>query len=104
MADACAGDSVHTVKDTGPQSVDLRRCVEEGQQKLSAVENCQLVLQLSVNPQVELSLDAGATVRKAEGINEDGKQLLAVLELTGLSCGGTTEELHYNEAGQLIEE
>lgn len=57
----------------------------EGEKKLASVENCHLVLRLTINPQLELYLDEAGTVLKATGGNKDGKRLLETLELTGLS-------------------
>ena len=53
-------------------------------QKLSSVEDCYLLLRLSINPQFEIYLDENAVVLKVTGGNADGKKLLADLELTGL--------------------
>ena len=53
-------------------------------QKLSSVEDCHLLLRLSINPQFEIYLDENAVVLKVTGGNTDGKKLLADMELTGL--------------------
>ena len=67
------------------QIINIQHSVQEGKQKLTSVENCHLVLQLTINPQLVLYLDEAGTVLKAEAGNKDGESLLAVLELTGLS-------------------
>lgn len=69
----------------GAKIVDIQNSVQEGKEKLESVENCCLVLQISINPQLELYLDADGTVLKAVSVNKDAEQLLAALQLTGLS-------------------
>ena len=65
--------------------LNTNHSAQEGQKKLASVENCHLVLRLTINPKLELYLDEAGTVLKATGENKDGKRLLEELELTGLS-------------------
>ena len=65
-------------------SVDIQQSVSEGQEKLASVENCAMVLRITINPQLELYLDNGGTVLKSVACNDDGEQLLAAKDLTGL--------------------
>ena len=60
------------------QGTSVKKDVQQGQEKLTAVENCALVLQLAEKPLAELYLDENWTVMKATLNKEE-------LALTGLN-------------------
>lgn len=81
LALCACGDNADSQQDVAI----LQPNVQEGLEKLASVKNCHLVLQLTINPQLELYLDEAGTVLKAAAGNEDGEVLLAELDLTGLA-------------------
>ena len=76
-----------TANQPSPQITDLINNVRDGAAKLNSTENCQVVLQVSINPQLELYLDETGTVLKVAAINNDAQQLLNALQLEGISLG-----------------
>ena len=58
--------------------------IQEGQEKLVSVEQCHMVVQLTVGHELELYLNGDGTVLKAAA-DEEGEAFLAELELAGLS-------------------
>lgn len=68
------------------RNLNIKQNIQDGIGKLSSVENCHLVLRLTVNSQLDLYLDETESVLKAEAGNKDGQRLLEGLELTGLAC------------------
>ena len=54
----------------GPKA-DINKKIQEGTQRLSSVENCHLILQITVNPQLYIYLDEEGNVLKADAGNED---------------------------------
>ena len=66
-------------------TVKVNQKIQDGAKKLSSVENCCLVLQITINPKLEIYLNKEGTVLKVDAGNHDGKKLLEALELTGLS-------------------
>ena len=67
------------------QTVDVRKEAQEGEEKLTAVEECHLLVQLTVQHKLELYLDENGTVLKAAAGDEEGEGFLTGLELIGLS-------------------